>query len=126
MSDPPPAAADEGVAFFQVDCATCGRVSDAPEATFLAGPVAPVRDTAFLLCRIKCEGRGTAFDRVFRPIDPRVLAGIPEIDDLGVEGHPVLPSYGHRNFPAVARLVGLELTSGPFRRPAAVLSFIGR
>jgi hypothetical protein len=102
MSDPPPAAApEEGVAPFQVDCPACGRDSDAPETSFLAGPVAPVRDTAFLLCQFKCEGCGTAFDRVFRPIDPRVLAGIPEIDDLGVEGHPGLPSYGHRNFPAV-------------------------
>jgi hypothetical protein len=41
MSDPPPAAApDEGVAPFQVDCPTCGRDSDAPETSFLAGPLA--------------------------------------------------------------------------------------
>lgn len=70
MSDPPAAAApDEGVAPFQVDCPTCGRDLDAHETSFLAGPVAPARDTAFLLCRFKCEGCGTGFDRAFWPIE---------------------------------------------------------
>ena len=82
MSDTSPAAApDEGVAPFQVDCPTCGRDSDAPETSFLTGPVAPVWETAFLLCRITCEGCGTEFDRAFWPIEAAGLAGIPEIDE---------------------------------------------
>lgn len=75
MSDTSPAAApDEGVASFRMDCPTCGRDSDAPETAFLAGPVAPVLDTAFILCRVKC------------------------VDC--VNGHPIFPRYGHRKFPS--------------------------
>ncbi len=58
ISDLPPAASDRGVAPFQVDCPTCGQDSDSPEANFLAGPVAPILETAFLLCRLKCEACG--------------------------------------------------------------------
>jgi hypothetical protein len=82
-----------GVAPFQVDCPACGRDSDAPETPFLAGPLAPVRDTAFLLCRIKCEGRGAAFDRVFRPIDAAGLAGFPEIEEPKPEAAGLLARY---------------------------------
>jgi hypothetical protein len=65
MSETPPAAAsDEGVAPFQVHCPICRWDSDSPEDTFLVGPVPPVRDTAFLHCRLKCEGCGIGFNRV--------------------------------------------------------------
>jgi hypothetical protein len=94
MSDPPPAAApDEGVAFFQVDCPTCGWDSDAPDTSYLAGPVAPIRDTAFLLCQLKCEGCGTGFDRAFWPIEAAGLAGFPEIDEPGPEAAGLLARY---------------------------------
>jgi hypothetical protein len=93
MSDPPSAAPDEGVAPFQVDCPTCGRDSDAPEATFLAGPVALVLDTVFLLCQLKCEGCGTGFDRVLWPIEPRVLNGVPEINQPNPEAAGLLARY---------------------------------
>ncbi len=86
MSDTPPAAApDEGMAPFQVDCPTCGRDSDASETTFLAGTVAPVLDTVFLLCRLTCEGCVTGLDRVLWPVDPTVFSGVPEIDELEAE-----------------------------------------
>ncbi len=63
-----------------MDCPTCGRDSDGPETSFLAGPVAPVLDIAFLLCRIKCEACGTGFDRALWPVEPSVLSGVPESD----------------------------------------------
>ncbi len=94
MSDPPHAAApDEGVALFQVDCPTCGRDSDAPETSFLASPVAPLLDTAFLLCRLKCEACGTGFDRVLWPVEPTVLSGVPEIVEPKPEAAALLARY---------------------------------
>jgi hypothetical protein len=55
--------------------------------------VAPVRDTAFLLCRLKCEGCGAGFDRAFWPIDAAGLAGFPEIDGPGPEAAALLARY---------------------------------
>jgi hypothetical protein len=55
--------------------------------------VAPVRDTAFLLCRIECEACGTGFDRVLWPIDAAGLAGIPEINEPGPEAAGLLARY---------------------------------
>jgi hypothetical protein len=55
--------------------------------------VAPVRDTAFLLCRLKCEGCGAGFDRAFWPIDAAGLAGFPEIDEPGPEAAALLARY---------------------------------
>ncbi len=93
MRDTPPAAApDEGVTPFQVDCPTCGRDSDAPKATFLAGPVAPVPNTTFLLCRINCEGCGTGFDRVLWPMDE---VGLPPQERSSTLG-PIHPDPGVR------------------------------
>lgn len=64
-----------------MDCPTCGRDSDAPEATFLAGPLAPILDTAYLLCRINCVDCGTGFDRALWSVDPTVFSGVLESDD---------------------------------------------
>ncbi len=94
MRDPPPAAApDDGVAPFQVDCPTCGRDSDAPEATSLAGPLAPILDTAFLLCRINCVDCGTGFDRALWPVDPTVFSGVLETDEPEPEAAGLLARY---------------------------------
>jgi hypothetical protein len=48
--------------------------------------VAPVRDTAFLLCRLKCEGCGTGFDRGLWPIDPTVFSGVLESNEPEAAG----------------------------------------
>jgi hypothetical protein len=55
--------------------------------------VAPIRDTAFLLCQFKCEGCGTGFDRAFWPIEAAGLAGIPEIDEPLPEAMGLLARY---------------------------------
>ncbi|HSD51615.1 MAG TPA: hypothetical protein VLG48_09415 [Candidatus Methylomirabilis sp.] len=89
MSDTPPAVApDEELAAFQVDCPTCGRTSDAPETSFLAGPLAPVLDTSFLLCRLKCEGCGTGFDRVFWPVQLQLGGAVASVAFLGIVSGP--------------------------------------
>jgi hypothetical protein len=78
---------------FQVDCPTCGRDSDAPETSFLTGPVDPVRETAFLLCRLKCEGCGTGFARVLWPMEPTDVPGFPERDKSEEEVAGLLARY---------------------------------
>ena len=118
MSDTSPAAApEEGVAPFQVDCPTCGRDSDAPETSFLAGPVAPVWETAFLLCRIICEGCGTGFDRALWPVGPTVLSGILEIDHPEPEAAGLLARYEALEAGYRQELEEAEATPSPWTTP---------